>query len=125
MREIGAIGFYLNSATSYIWVMQNPSTFPLISAAFAAAGIPIEQLFERAGVAIAAKLDTSDFFKLWSAADEQFGDPAAGLHFGASGIASGPDFRLAMQSWFRSLDRGLPLATKWFFRTSPSTQAPR
>ena len=91
--------------------MQNPSTFSLKSAAFAA-GIPIEQLFARAGVAMAAKLDTSDFFKLWSGADEHFDDPSAGLHFGAGGLAGGygvagivalhaPDLRRALASLAR------------------------
>lgn len=63
----------------------------------------------RAGLAVSQGWNTSDFFRLWTAADEYFGDPAAGLRFGAEGIARGygvagivalhaPDLRRALVS---------------------------
>lgn len=61
---------------------------------------------------MAGKLETADFFKLWTAADEHFDDPATGLRFGAGGIVGGhgiagivalhaPDLRRALASLAR------------------------
>jgi AraC-like DNA-binding protein len=75
-------------------------------------GLSIERLCERAGVAPSNAWVTSDFFRLWAAADEMLGDRSAGLRFGAEGIAKGhgvasivalqaPDFRQALAALSR------------------------
>lgn len=51
--------------------------------------MPIERLCARAGVTTANAWVASDFFCLWSAAEEEFHDPRAGLRFGDEGIAQG------------------------------------
>ncbi|MDR6954781.1 AraC-like DNA-binding protein [Ancylobacter sp. 3268] len=78
--------------------------------------MPIERLCLRAGVATSKAWVTSDFFRIWAAAEEEFHDPGAGLRFGDEGIARGygvaaivalhaPDFRsaLAALSRYKSL----------------------
>src|SRR5579871_6036607 len=92
--------------------MTRPVTFSASPRALAKLGIPIEQLCERAGVSQSNAWVTSDFFRIWAAADEAFGDRAAGIRFGAEGIARGygiasivalhaPDFRHALATLAR------------------------
>ncbi|MBB4099354.1 AraC family transcriptional regulator [Sphingomonas kyeonggiensis] len=78
--------------------------------------MPIERLCAHAGVAPSNAWVTSDFFRIWTAAEEEFQDPGAGIRFGDEGIARGygvaaivalhaPDFRsaLAALSRYKSL----------------------
>lgn len=78
--------------------------------------MPIDRLCARAGVATSNAWVTSDFFRIWTAAEEELDDPRAGLRFGDEGIARGygvaaivalhaPDFReaLAALSRYKSL----------------------
>lgn len=92
--------------------MHRPGTFSVSPRALADAGLSLERLCERAGVAPSNAWDTDDFFRLWAAADEALGDRAAGLRFGAEGIARGhgvaaivalqaPDFRHALAALAR------------------------
>lgn len=69
--------------------MAAPDTFLVSPRALAGAGISLEQLCERAGVAPATQWVTDDFFKLWTAADRDIDDRAAGLRFGVDGVAGG------------------------------------
>ncbi|OBR54718.1 AraC family transcriptional regulator [Paraburkholderia tropica] len=91
--------------------MPSPTTFTLSAAAFAA-GAPIKALCTHAGIGMTDKLETDDFFRLWAAAEDHSDDPAAGLRFGAGGIAGGygvaaivalhaPDLRRALTSLAR------------------------
>jgi len=74
------------------------------------------RLCARAGVAPSNAWATSEFFRIWVAAEEEFNDPGAGIRFGDEGIARGygvaaivalhaPDFRsaLAALSRYKSL----------------------
>ena len=96
--------------------MQGPSTFSLPIGAVSKLGMPIERLCARAGVAVSNAWVTSEFFRIWAAAEEEFNDPGAGIRFGDEGIARGygvaamvalhaPDFRsaLAALSRYKSL----------------------
>lgn len=96
--------------------MQGPSTFSLSIGVLTKLGMPIERLCARAGVAASNAWVTSDFFRIWAAAEEEFRDPSAGIRFGEEGIARGygvaaivalhaPDFRsaLAALSRYKSL----------------------
>ncbi|WP_158624738.1 AraC family transcriptional regulator [Caulobacter sp. 602-1] len=87
--------------------MQGPSTFSLPTGVLPTLGTPIERLCSRAGVATSNAWVTSDFFRIWAAAEEEFKDPRAGLRFGDEGIERGygvaaivalhaPDFRSAL-----------------------------
>lgn len=89
--------------------MAPPDTFPVSPRALAAAGISLDRLCERAGVAPATHWVTADFFKLWAAADRDIDDRAAGLRFGVDGVTRGysvaavvglhaPDFRHALSA---------------------------
>ncbi|WP_158014006.1 AraC family transcriptional regulator [Sphingomonas sanxanigenens] len=101
---------------AYVSLMHGPDTFSLSPAVLSKLGIPIERLCARAGVATSNAWATSDFFRIWAAAEEEFHDPGAGLRFGDEGIARGygvaaivalhaPDFRsaLAALSRYKSL----------------------
>lgn len=92
--------------------MPVPSTFSIPLPALAQAGLSLERLCERAGVAPAKAWITRDFFRLWAAADETLENRSAGLRFGAEGIARGhgvasivalhaPDFRQALAALSR------------------------
>lgn len=93
--------------------MSGPDTFAVSPRVLARLGLPsIERLCGRAGVAPSTALATSDFFRLWTAAEEEMGDRAAGLRFGAGGIDGGygvgsmvalhaPDFRRALAALAR------------------------
>jgi AraC-like DNA-binding protein len=96
--------------------VQGPSTFSLPIGVLSQLGMPIERICARAGVATSNAWVTSDFFRLWAAAEEEFDDPSAGIRFGDEGIARGygvaalvalhaPDFRgaLAALSRYKSL----------------------
>lgn len=88
--------------------MPGPDTFPVSPRVLAELGLPsIERVCERAGVAPSTALATSDFFRLWTAADEEMSDRGVGLRLGAGGIDGGygvgavvalhaPDFRRAL-----------------------------
>lgn len=87
--------------------MPIPHTFSFSPAVLAKFGAQFERLCDRAGLAPSNAWVTSDFFALWAAAEREFSDPAAGLRFGAEGIAQGygvasivalhaPDFRGAL-----------------------------
>jgi AraC-like DNA-binding protein len=91
--------------------MQQPVTFSLPSA-LRTADLPLDRLCSRAGIASSNTFTTSDFFRLWEVADEEFGNPAAGLRLGCDGIARGygvaalvalhaPDFRDALAALAR------------------------
>ncbi len=92
--------------------MRHPSTFSIHQNVLASPDLPFARLFERAGVEPSNRWVTSDFFRLWEAAEQEFNDRAAGLRFGASGITSGygvasivalhaPDFRTALSTLAR------------------------
>lgn len=92
--------------------MNGPSTFSLPPGVLANLGLPIERLCARAGVELSNAWETSDFFRIWAAADEEFSDRAAGIRFGSEGIARGygvasivalhaPDFRHALAALYR------------------------
>jgi len=96
--------------------MQGPDTFSLPVGVLSKLGMPIERLCAHAGVAPSNAWVTSEFFRIWEAAEEQFNDPSAGIRFGDEGIARGygvaalvalhaPDFRsaLAALSRYKSL----------------------
>jgi AraC-like DNA-binding protein len=96
--------------------MQGPNTFSLPISLLSKFGMPIERLCARAGVAASNAWVTSDFFRIWAAAEEELNDPGAGVRFGDEGIARGygvaalvalhaPDFRsaLAALSRYKSL----------------------
>jgi AraC-like DNA-binding protein len=96
--------------------MQDPGTFSLPIGVLSKLGMPIERLCARAGVAPSNAWATSEFFRIWVAAEEEFNDPGAGIRFGDEGIARGygvaaivalhaPDFRsaLAALSRYKSL----------------------
>lgn len=96
--------------------MEGPSTFSLPIDVLSKLGMPIERLCARAGVAASNAWVTSDFFRIWEAAEEEFPDRGAGIRFGDEGIARGygvaaivalhaPDFRsaLAALSRYKSL----------------------
>ncbi len=73
--------------------MAAPDTFTVSPLVLARLGLPsVERLCERAGVAPSGALRTSEFFRLWSAAEEEIGDRDAGLRFGAEGIDRGYGF---------------------------------
>ena len=95
--------------------MRGPNTFSLPIGVLSKFGMPVERLCARAEVA-ASNAVTSDFFRIWAAAEEEFNDPGAGIRFGDEGIARGygvaaivalhaPDFRsaLAALSRYKSL----------------------
>lgn len=109
---IGAIGFVANIRPGYGSSMQGPSTFSLSTGVLSKLGISVEQTCERAGVAASNAWVTSDFFRIWEAAEEEFDDPFAGIRFGDEGIARGygiaaivalhaPDFRSALTALSR------------------------
>lgn len=92
--------------------MRHPSTFSIPQAVLANPDLPFARLFERAGVKPSNNWVTSDFFRIWEAAEQEFNDRAAGLRFGANGITSGygiasivalhaPDFRAALSALAR------------------------
>jgi AraC-like DNA-binding protein len=87
--------------------MAVPDTFSLSPRVVAEFGPLIDRLCARAGVTASNAWVTSDFFKIWAAADDEFGDRLAGLRFGAEAIDKGygvaaivalhaPDFRRAL-----------------------------
>jgi AraC-like DNA-binding protein len=101
---------------AYVVSMRGSNTFSLSIGVLSKLGVPIERLCARAGVAPSNAWVTSDFFRLWVAAEEEFPDPWAGIRFGDEGIARGygvaaivalhaPDFRsaLAALSRYKSL----------------------
>ncbi len=111
-RPFGAIGFVEVVRPTYTLVMTGPDTFSVSPRILAKLGLPIERLCERAGVAPSNKWVTSDFFRIWAAADKELGDRSAGVRFGAEGIARGygvasivalhaPDFRHALTALSR------------------------
>jgi AraC-like DNA-binding protein len=70
--------------------MSAPDTFAVSPRHLAELGLPsFERLCERAGVAPGAAVGASEFFRLCAAADEEMGDPGAGLRLGAEGLARG------------------------------------
>ena len=92
--------------------MQSTDTFSLSRGVLTKLGIPIERLCIRAGVVPSFAWITSDFFRIWAAAEEELDDPSAGIRFGAEGIARGygiasivalhaPDFRNALRALSR------------------------
>jgi len=92
--------------------MRGPDTFLLSASVLSKLGVPFERLCTRAGVAPSNAWVTSDFFRIWRAAEEEFDDPSAGLRFGDEGIARGygvaaivalhaPDFRTALAALSR------------------------
>lgn len=92
--------------------MESPSAFTIHQDVLSNPDIPFARLFERAGVEPSNRWATSDFFRIWEAAEEVFDDRSVGLNFGAKGIASGygvasivalhaPDFRTALTSLSR------------------------
>jgi AraC-like DNA-binding protein len=92
--------------------MTGAEAFAISPRTLAKLGVPIERLCERAGVAPSNAWVTSDFFRIWAAADEELGDRSAGLRFGAEGIDRGygvagivalhaPDFRHALAALSR------------------------
>jgi AraC-like DNA-binding protein len=114
--SIGAIGFVGGVRLTYVLPMHSPNTFSLSPAVLSKLGIPIERLCARAGLTAPDQWVTSDFFRIWAAAEEEFHDPCAGIGFGDEGIARGygvaaivalhaPDFRnaLAALSRYKSL----------------------
>ena len=96
--------------------MRGPNTFSLPIGVLSKFGMPVERLCARAEVAASNAWVTSDFFRIWAAAEEEFNDPGAGIRFGDEGIARGygvaaivalhaPDFHsaLAALSRYKSL----------------------
>lgn len=92
--------------------MKRPDTFSFSPRIVAEFGVAFERLCVRAGVAFSKSWDTADFFKLWTAADDELADRSAGLCLGAEGIAKGygvasvvalhaPDFRKALAALSR------------------------
>lgn len=69
--------------------MPGPDTFSFPPRVVAELGLPLTRLCERAGVAPSDAWLTSDFFRLWAAAEEELGDGSAGLRFGAAAIDRG------------------------------------
>ncbi|MCI3208646.1 MULTISPECIES: AraC family transcriptional regulator ligand-binding domain-containing protein [Pandoraea] len=70
--------------------MYSADTFSFSPNLLTKLGLPsIEDLCTYAGIAVATTFDTSDFFRLWEAADEVLEDRAAGLHFGVKSIEGG------------------------------------
>lgn len=89
-----------------------PTTFSISPRLVARHGLSLDRLCALAGIAPAAAWSTDDFFRLWTAAGQALGDPAAGLRLGAQGISSGdgvaaivalhaPDFRSALAALAR------------------------
>lgn len=87
--------------------MPGTDTFSLPPHAAVALAVPIEQLCARAGIALGGNWTTAEFFRLWTEAEDCTDDRAAGLRFGAGGIAGGygvagivalhaPDLRAAL-----------------------------
>ena len=87
--------------------MSGSDTFSIPRGILENGDLPFESLFQRAGVEPSNKWVTSDFFRIWEAAEEEFDDRSIGLRFGADGIRSGygvaslvalhaPDFRGAL-----------------------------
>ncbi len=110
--SFGAIGFVGVVRPIYGLVMLGPNTFSLSTRVLATLDLPIERLCERAGVAPSNAWITSDFFRIWEAADEELDDRSAGVRFGAEGITRGygvasivalhaPDFRRALAALAR------------------------
>ncbi len=92
--------------------MRTPDTFSLPPGVLAKLPLSIERLCARAGVAPSNAWLTSDFFRIWLAAEEEFGDRSMGLRFGADAIAGGygvasvvalhaPDLRRALANLSR------------------------
>ncbi|WP_082992103.1 AraC family transcriptional regulator [Paraburkholderia tropica] len=92
--------------------MTGPNTFSIPPGALATLDLSLERLCARAGVPVSNTWVTSDFFRLWDAADEAMDDRSAGLRFGAEGVARGyavaaivalhaPDFRHALSALAR------------------------
>ena len=88
-RSFGAIGFVEVVRPTYTVVMTGPDTFSVPSRVLAKLGLPVQRLCERAGVAPSSAWVTSDFFRIWAAADEQFGGDRSAIRFGAEGISRG------------------------------------
>ena len=66
-----------------------PDTFSVPAHLLDKLGLSMARLCARAGVAPTTAWCTDDFFRLWAVLDEELGDRAAGLRFGAEGIARG------------------------------------
>lgn len=92
--------------------MKWPNTFSIHQDILADLSLPFARLLERAGVEPSNRWTTSDFFRIWEAADREFDDWSIGLGFGEKGISSGygiaslvalhaPDFRGALASLSR------------------------
>ncbi|MBT0668123.1 AraC family transcriptional regulator ligand-binding domain-containing protein [Novosphingobium profundi] len=69
--------------------MPTPTNFPLPYKRLIERGFPIGRLCTRAGVELADRLSTADFFRLWRIAEQEFDDPATGLRFGAEAVSQG------------------------------------
>jgi len=92
--------------------MQRPDAFSLPAAVLGKLDLPWERICARAGVELSQAWITSDFFRVWAAADEELDDRSAGLRFGAEGVSRGygiasivalhaPDFRHALAALSR------------------------
>ncbi|KPC54433.1 AraC family transcriptional regulator [Amantichitinum ursilacus] len=66
-----------------------PNTFSFAPGIAAKVGVSIEQLCAHAGVPVSNAWHTDEFFRIWLAAEAQISDRAAGLRFGAEGLARG------------------------------------
>ncbi|MDR5770015.1 AraC family transcriptional regulator ligand-binding domain-containing protein [Caballeronia sp. LZ028] len=99
--------------------MASPETFSISPRTLALLDLSLEELCARAGVAVSDAWATSDFFRLWSAADDALSDRSAGLRFGAEGVARGyavaaivalhaPDLRHALSALARYKRRTCP-----------------
>lgn len=100
------------SRAAYSCGMQHPNTFSIHQDVLANPDLPFARLFKRAGVEPSNRWITSDFFRIWEAAEQEFDDRSAGLSFGAKGMTSGygiasivalhaPDFRAALSTLAR------------------------
>jgi AraC-like DNA-binding protein len=69
--------------------MPNRDTFSLPPRVLAELGPSLQRMCARAGLPLSNAWSTSEFFRLWEAAEHEFGDRAAGLRFGADGASQG------------------------------------
>jgi AraC-like DNA-binding protein len=92
--------------------MRGPDRFSFDATVVAGSDQLIERLCVRAGLVPSNNWTTDEFFRLWSAADEEFADAAIGLDFGVQGVKQGysvativalhaPDFRGALATLSR------------------------
>ena len=71
---MGAIGFVEIVQPPYAFFMTGTDTFAISPRVLAKLGLQIEPLCEHAGVAPSNAWVTSDFFRIWAAADKELGD---------------------------------------------------